>query len=72
MPIDLILTFNNADLLGKETNRAIFNIGGNKYRMICTYHFGKKRIHLFINWIGTHHEYTRLCAMNKQYTISDY
>lgn len=72
MPSDLISTFNNVDLLGKETKRAIFNVGGNKYRMICTYHFGKKRVHLFINWIGTHDEYTSLCTLNKQYTISEY
>ena len=72
MPMDLISTFANADLLGKATKRVIFNIGGNKYRMICTYHFGKKWVHLFVNWIGTHDEYTRLCKLKIQYTISDY
>jgi mRNA interferase HigB len=71
-PIDLIHTFNDADLLGKRTKRVIFNIGGKKFRMICTYHFGRKRIHLFINWIGTHAEYSRLCDSKSQYTISDY
>lgn len=72
MPVDLISTFNNADILGKETKRVVFNIGGNKYRMICKYSFGRKRVHLYINWIGTHDEYTTLCSMNKQYSINKY
>jgi len=34
-PSDIINTFNTADILGKNTNRVVFNIGGNKYRLIC-------------------------------------
>jgi len=71
-PKDIISTYNSADILGNGVNRVVFNIGGNKYRMICKYHFGSNQIHLFINWIGTHAEYTKLCNNNKQYDISIY
>lgn len=69
-PIDIIATFNSADILGKSSKRVVFNIGGNKYRMICSYHFGKKNVHLFVKWIGTHSEYTKLCKDGKQYTVN--
>lgn len=71
-PNDLISTFNSADILGKGSERVVFNIGGNNYRLICNYHFGKEKIHLFIKWIGTHAEYTKLCKEGKQYNISAY
>jgi mRNA interferase HigB len=71
-PSDIISTFNSADILGKSSNRVVFNIGGNKYRMICSYHFGKEKVHLFLKWIGTHSEYTKLCNAGKQYTVNAY
>ncbi|MCF8297095.1 MAG: type II toxin-antitoxin system HigB family toxin [Melioribacteraceae bacterium] len=71
-PNDIISTFNSADVLGESSQRIVFNIGGNKYRMICSHHFGKKKVHLFIKWIGTHSEYTKLCAQGKQYTVEAY
>ncbi len=71
-PNDIISTFNSVDILGKGLERVVFNIGGNKYRMICSYHFGKKRTHLFVKWIGTHSEYTKLCNEGKQYTVNVY
>ena len=71
-PNDIIATFNSADILGKSSGRIVFNIGGNKYRMICSYHFGKQKVHLFIKWIGTHAEYTKLCNDGKQYSVNAY
>jgi mRNA interferase HigB len=71
-PSDILLSFSNADLLGKSSKRIVFNIGGNKYRMICQYYFGRKKVHVFINWIGTHNEYTRLCSAGLQYKINNY
>ena len=71
-PNDIILTFNSADILGKGSDRVAFNIGGNNYRLICKYHFGKTRIHLFIKWIGTHAEYSKLCNEGKQFEIDKY
>ena len=68
-PQEIINTFNSADLLGNGSDRVVFNIGGNKYRMICKYHFGEARIQLFVKWIGSHAEYTKLCNEGKQYTV---
>ena len=50
-PNEIISTFNSADILGKSSDRVVFNIGGNNHRLICKYHFGKTRIHLFVKWI---------------------
>ena len=69
-PNEIILTFNSSDILGKGSDRVVFNIGGNNYRMICKYHFGETKVHLFIKWIGTHAEYTKLCNDGKQYEIN--
>lgn len=33
-PNEIIATFNSADILGRSSDRVIFNIGGNNYRMI--------------------------------------
>ena len=71
-PNDIIATFNSADILGKGSDRVIFNIGGNNNRLICKYYFGKTRVHLFVKWIGTHAEYTKLCKDGKQYEINVY
>jgi len=71
-PIDMKSTFNSADILGKGSERVIFNIGGNEYRVICKYYFGKTKIHLYVKWIGTHTEYTKICEQEQQYTVSKY
>ena len=71
-PGDIISTFNTSDLLGKGSKRVVFNIGGNKYRVICKYYFGNTKVYLYIMWIGTHSEYTKLCKQDKQYLICDY
>ena len=69
---DILKSFTNADILGNGTNRIVFDIGGNKYRCLCDYSFGEKFVHLFINWIGTHADYSKICDQNNQYTISIY
>ncbi|HTE33648.1 MAG TPA: type II toxin-antitoxin system HigB family toxin [Chryseolinea sp.] len=71
-PADMRATFPSTDLLGKGTNRAVFDIGGNNYRMIGKYAFGDRQVHLFICWIGTHAAYDELCDSNEQYTVSIY
>lgn len=71
-PEDILKTFGATDLLGNGCDRAVFDIGGNNYRMICHYVFGDIQAHLFICWIGTHAEYSKLCKEQKQYTISIY
>jgi len=69
---EILGTFRSADLLGKGTNRIIFDVGGNNYRILCKYQFGEGMVHLFVLWIGTHAEYDKLCAEEKQYTIEQY
>jgi len=69
-PADIISTFSAADLIGNGTNRVVFNVGGNTYRVICKYYFGKRQVHLFVKWVGTHAEYTKLCEHNNQYTVN--
>jgi mRNA interferase HigB len=71
-PNDIMMTFGNADLLGNGSERIVFNVGGNNFRLICKYHFGETKIHLFIKWIGTHAEYSKLCKEGKQYDVSLY
>jgi len=71
-PNEILSTFNSADILGKDSNRVVFNIGGNNYRMICKYYFGNVKVHLFVKWIGTHAQYTKICKEEKQYYISIY
>ena len=71
-PGDIADTYGSADLLGNGSNRVVFDIAGNHYRMICKYHLGITRLHLYIKWIGTHAEYTELCDNNKQYTVNIY
>lgn len=71
-PGDIMSTFGSADLLGNGSNRVVFDIAGNNYRMVCKYHFGLERVHLYIKWIGTHAQYTQLCNDNKQYTINSF
>jgi len=72
MPGDIVKTYNSADILGKGSDRVVFNIGGNSDRLICHYFFGEKRVHLFIKWIGSHAQYSKLCKDSHQFTINRY
>jgi mRNA interferase HigB len=47
-------TFPSADLVGKLT---VFNIGGNKYRLIAAIHFNRQKV--YIRNLLTHKEYDR-------------
>lgn len=71
-PDDITTTYTSSDLLGNGSNRVVFDIGGNNYRMICKYWFGSTRVHLYVKWIGSHAEYDKLCAFKKQYCINDH
>lgn len=72
IPSDIINQFTTADILGNGTSRVVFNIAGNHYRMICKYRFGIRGIRLYIKWIGTHAEYSKLCKKALQYKIQNY
>lgn len=71
-PADIMMTYNSVDLLGKGSDRAVFNIGGNNFRLIGEYLFDRSFVHLFVCWIGTHADYDKICQKNEQYTISKY
>lgn len=51
---DLRATFPSADQVG---NLIVFNIGGNKYRLISSIHFNRHKI--YIRSVLTHKEYTQ-------------
>lgn len=72
IPGDIKNTFPSADLLGAGSFRVVFDIAGNKFRMLCKYGFGENEVHLFVCWIGTHTEYDKLCKQEKQYFINIY
>ena len=57
-PNDVKQVFRSADLLGDE--RAVFDIGGNKYRLVAAIHYRGKRI--YIRFIGTHSDYDKINA----------
>ncbi len=55
---DVKATYGSAD--GVADNRVIFNIGGNKYRLVVkiAYKTGK----VFVRFVGTHAEYNKIDA----------
>lgn len=72
MPSDIKKTFRSADILGKSSNRVVFDIGGNNYRIICSFLFGAETVYLYVKWIGTHTAYTSICQRNEQYSVNNY
>ncbi|MBE7529529.1 MAG: type II toxin-antitoxin system HigB family toxin [Chloroflexi bacterium] len=48
------LTFPSADKVG---NLIVFNISGNKYRLIASIHFNRSKV--YIRYVLTHAEYVR-------------
>ena len=68
-PSDIIKSFRTADIvtcLGVPFNRVVFNVGGNKYRLICGYRFSNRKVLLYIRFVGTHQEYDQVevCSVN--------
>lgn len=62
-PQDIISGFGNSDLVTcKKTNqsRFVFNIGMNKYRLICGYFFAPTSVILYIKFVGTLNEYDKI------------
>jgi mRNA interferase HigB len=57
-PTDVKEMFRSADILPND--RIVFNIGGNKYRLVVAAHYRSKRV--FIRFIGTHAEYDKIDA----------
>jgi mRNA interferase HigB len=49
-------SFNSVDSVGND--RFVFNIGGNKYRIVAMIHFSKRTV--YIRFVGTHKEYDKI------------
>jgi mRNA interferase HigB len=59
-PNDVKQTYVSAGIL--KNGRVVFNIKGNKYRLIVEINFPRKWV--FIRFIGTHKEYDKIDANN--------
>ena len=57
-PNDIIKLYRTASIL--SSNRVVFNIKGNDYRLITTINYDYKVV--YIRFIGTHKEYDRINA----------
>jgi mRNA interferase HigB len=57
-PTDIKEMLRSADILAND--RVVFNIGGNKYRLVVAVHYRGKRV--YIRFVGTHGEYNRIDA----------
>lgn len=57
-PADIKAQYRNASIL--KNNRVVFNIAGNKYRLIVSINFSAQIV--FIKFIGTHKEYDKVNA----------
>ena len=55
-PADIKARYANASIL--DSQRVVFNIGGNNYRLIVAIHYKSKIV--YIRWFGTHAEYDRI------------
>ena len=49
-------TYNDVDFVGND--RYVFNIGGNKYRLVAMIHFSTRTV--YVRFIGTHKEYDKM------------
>ncbi|RAJ10782.1 mRNA interferase HigB [Chitinophaga skermanii] len=57
--------FSTVDFIGED--RFVFNVGGNKFRLIAMIFF-KRRL-VYIRGIFTHREYDELCKSNSLLTL---
>jgi mRNA interferase HigB len=57
-PADIKDHYRSASIL--KDNRVVFNIAGNKYRLIVRINYDSKTV--FVRFIGTHREYDKIDA----------
>jgi mRNA interferase HigB len=57
-PAEIKASHRNASFLGR--NRVVFNIGGNKYRLVVAVKYSARIV--FIRFVGTHAEYDEIDA----------
>jgi mRNA interferase HigB len=59
-PVDIKRQYRNCSPIGG--NRVVFNIAGNKYRLVVEFNFRAREPMAFIRFIGTHREYDKINA----------
>jgi mRNA interferase HigB len=57
-PTDVKAQYGSASVIGD--NRVVFNIAGNKYRLIVRINYNSKPV--FVRFVGTHQEYDKIDA----------
>ena len=57
-PADIRALYRSASIL--RDNRVVFNIAGNKYRLIVRINYDSKTV--FVRFIGTHRQYNKIDA----------
>ena len=57
-PADVKDQYRHASFVGND--RVVFNIAGNKYRLVVLVHYNKRT--LYIRFVGTHREYDEIDA----------
>lgn len=57
-PADIKAKYKSASIL--KANRVVFNIAGNKYRLVVRINYDSKTV--FVHFIGTHQEYDKIDA----------
>ncbi len=57
-PADVKIQYRSASIL--KDNRVVFNIAGNKYRLVVRINYNSKTV--FVRFIGTHREYDKIDA----------
>ena len=57
-PADIKAQYRSASIL--KGNRVVFNIAGNKYRLVVRINYHSKTV--FVRFIGTHKEYDKIDA----------
>ena len=57
-PADVKTHYRSASIL--KNNRVVFNIAGNKYRLVVRINYNSKTV--FVHFIGTHQEYDKIDA----------
>jgi mRNA interferase HigB len=57
-PVDVKAQYGSASIL--KDNRVVFNIAGNKYRLVVRINYDSKTV--FVRFIGTHREYDKIDA----------
>lgn len=60
---ELRMIFNSVDAVGND--RYVFNIRGNRYRLIALIHFDVRTV--YILFVGTHGEYDKINAATIQF-----